>query len=126
MIRICTAHPLFYLARGDSSSARAIVKGHPLNVFDVLFFDSIIAKLTHGRIARHVHIAVSTQNCGIKRTRKEKRSFARVVIFTAHDVFIFRPRLANFTPALATYIFLCVRAPMTTHLASSPQLFKIG
>lgn len=36
---------VLYLARSDFSG-RAIVTGHPLNLFDVLFFDSIIVKLT--------------------------------------------------------------------------------
>lgn len=91
MIRIRTAHPLFHLVHSNFF-IRAIVKGHPLNTFDVLFFDSIIAKLAR---AHRVHIAVSTQNCGIKRSKQQTPNRS-CYFYRPWYVFIFRPRFTNF------------------------------
>lgn len=100
-------------------SIRTIVKGHPLNTFDVLFFDSIITKLA--RSDRHrVHIAVSTQNCGIKRS-KEQTLNTSCYFYRLRCVFIFRPRFANFISY--SRIFLNVRLDVPLAATTFPRSF---
>lgn len=94
MIRICTAHPLFHLVHSNFF-IRAIVKGHPLNAFDVLFFDSIIAKLARAPSCPYRRKYTELR---YKTARRSGAPNAGCYFYRPWYVFIFHPRFTNFIP----------------------------